>query len=114
MLGHKRLRYTVLKGADRAALVEVGKQIGQHGLVGRLLGQKEHHVIDSLHLRRGNRPHRNGKIRLADDSGPFFVHGLDVGLIAVHHFYRTAVSGQIGSQHGSHRAAAQYCDFHRL
>ena len=112
MSGHIRFRDAILQGTHSAVLTQVGEQPRQDSIVGRLLGEQEHHVVNPVHLGGGDSLYGHSKVHGSHDVGTFCIQCLHVSLIAVNQLHITSVFGHVGAQYCAHGTAAQDCNSH--
>ena len=110
--GHIGLGHAVLEGAYRTVRPQVGQQVGEHHVIGGLLGEEENNVVDALHLLGGDGLDGDSEVHGAHNVGALLIEGVHVGLVAVDHLHVTSVLGHVGAQHGAHGSATQNCNFH--
>ena len=91
----------------------MGQQVGQDHVVGGLLGEEEDDIVNALHLLGGDGFDGDREVYRAHNMGALFVERLHVGLVTVDHLHIAAVLCHVGSQHRTHGAAAQDCNFHK-
>lgn len=100
-VGHAVFGDAVLQGAHRAVRAQVGQQLGQRFLVGRLLGQQEHQVISARHLIQRQGLDRHVQVERTRHRRAMLVQRVDMFLVVVHQIDRLA---RLGHQRADDRA----------
>lgn len=103
---HRRLGNPVLKVTDRAVVVQVRRQMGQHPRVRGLLVQQEHQTIGPPHLFGQDGAHRLAQCQVTADAGPAGIQRPDMRLIGVDQFNRPTSLRHQGADNRAQRARA--------